>query len=305
MKNKRRYKFIKHPQNPTWIEVLIDYIESRGFEIPLLEVEETYQKPKRTCKPKAKLDKQEPIPTSNSFETLDTTTKENNQSAMKDSEDSQSPMNDPENSQSAMIDLENIAGKEIKKKMPSITVKTPEQKNIEEIKSKLKEESRIFYMNTKIRIQTSTLEEYKEILKYLEQNKLEFYTFNPLISNISKCVIKGLSPSTKENEIKTELLKKGIQIKHIRQLVKSSQNEEGEWIRKLLPIWILTYDKENQDEIFGLNGLMNYRIIVEELKNKNTITQCYRCQEIGHKAIYCKQKRENSSTTASIFKQIL
>ena len=128
----------------------------------------------------------------------------------------------------------------------------------------MKEDSRIQYMNTKIRIFTATQEEYKEVIKYAEQNKLEFFTYNPLVTNSSKCILKGLPPTTGEAEIKLELEKKEIKVSHVKQLVKSTLNEKEEWIRKPLSIWIITYVKESHQAIFGLNGLLNFKTTTEE-----------------------------------------
>ena len=59
-----------------------------------------------------------------------------------------------------------------KKKIPPINIKTSDPKIIEEIKLKLKHDSQIYYMNTKIKITTGTQQEYKLIMDYANEKNL-------------------------------------------------------------------------------------------------------------------------------------
>ena len=61
--------------------------------------------------------------------------------------------------------------------------------------------------------------------------------------------------------------------------------------RKPLPLWVLTYKKDHKELLYKTKGLLLYRITIEDLKQQeNNLSQCYRCQEYGHKAAFCKQK---------------
>ena len=49
---------------------------------------------------------------------------------------------------------------------------------------------------------------------------------------------------------------------------------------------------ETRAKLLDLNGLLHFRIKIEDLKKRQTVTQCLRCQGFGHKAIFCRLQRK-------------
>jgi hypothetical protein len=103
-------------------------------------------------------------------------------------------------------------------------------------------------------------------------------------------ILKGLDTSFTESEVFNEL--KGLQMKDI-EIVKVSylksrfkKDENGEGIA--LPMFLVQFTPQS-----SLGGLKNYdnlfdlKIRWEKLK-KNTVSQCFNCQRLGHTASGCK-----------------
>ena len=61
-----------------------------------------------------------------------------------------------------------------------------------------------------------------------------------------------------------------------------------------IPVWVLTVDNsdETRQKVKDLRGLLYFKITIEDLRNRRTVTQFLICQGFGHKAQYCKLTRK-------------
>ena len=61
-----------------------------------------------------------------------------------------------------------------------------------------------------------------------------------------------------------------------------------------LPVWILTFQKTDdlKDKLDSLTSLFCIRIHLDVYKGPAGVTQCYRCQEFGHLAAYCRKEEK-------------
>ena len=127
-----------------------------------------------------------------------------------------------------------------------------------------------------------------------EGGKLAIFHSQSTENTQNKYVLKGLPLLTEPTTIQDALQEKGIDIKQIRQMTKTYTDENNTHSMRKIPVWVLTvnYTDETRQKIKDLQGLLYFKIPIEELRNKRTVTQCLRCQGFGHKAQYCKLTRK-------------
>ena len=114
-----------------------------------------------------------------------------------------------------------------------------------------------------------------------------------MINNTTKYCLKGLPVQTDEKDIQAAFSDKEIHISNVRQMTKSTLVNET-ISHNPIPVWVLTTDnsKETRDKLMNLTGILYFRIKIEDLKQRQTITQCLRCQAFGHKAPFCRLIRK-------------
>ena len=122
----------------------------------------------------------------------------------------------------------------------------------------------------------NALEKAKELItKY----KLEYHSYTENSKKDKKLVIKGLPPLDIQ-EIEENMKKQGITPKKLTKLKHAKANE--------YPIYYLAVEPtENLAEIKKIRSICNIKIRWENYKNPRKITQCYRCQNMGHGSGNC------------------
>ena len=135
--------------------------------------------------------------------------------------------------------------------------------------------------------------EYSRLLTRTNEEQWEYYTYSPLVNDKTKFALKGLPNSTDCDTIKSALNDLNIHVNHVRQMTKS-HFENGQTRQNPIPVWVLTTDKtpETRAKLLDLTGILHFRIKIEDLKKRQTVTQCLRCQGFGHKATFCKLQRK-------------
>lgn len=134
-----------------------------------------------------------------------------------------------------------------------------------------------------IKIQLKSPDDYRSVTLYMENEGVEFHTYNTEKSNILKVIIKNIPSTIKPDELKQALGERNFEPTHVGQL----KDRMG----TPLPMYQVTLPKnEKSKEIFGITDIIHCKVRVEayrKAKNDN-ITQCHRCQRFGHTANYCK-----------------
>ena len=132
------------------------------------------------------------------------------------------------------------------------------------------------------------MEEYKAILSLGDHHLMEFFTHNPTVTQIFKSVLQGLPSTTTISAIQQACSDLNISISHVRQVWRSSVSPDGVRSKTFLPSWVLTHSPDVKPALSGLTGLLHFRVRIEDLKSKDRVFQCFRCQEFGHTAGFCK-----------------
>lgn len=92
-----------------------------------------------------------------------------------------------------------------------------------------------------LKIQANTEEDAQKIIRYFQDQKMEFYTFKSGEHKIIKLVMRGLPVDTPSTDIERQLKELRYPIESIRQLrkrVTDSQTASKEWID--LPLWVVS-----------------------------------------------------------------
>ena len=254
-----------------WFDALFHYLLKEEIEIPdTIDEDDAFQSPKKTCKSPSISSLSSIVPVSNNFAVLDTP------SATMDTVDSPSPKEKP-----ALV---------FKRNIPPISVKTTDPSALDKLRSILHQDPIIHYRQDRLRIQPSSVDAYKSILDFVSAQQWEFFTFNPVVSDSTKSVLRGLPPTTSEEDIRKAIQDKGVSVLHVRQLWKSTKSPEGVWSRTPLSVWYITHSKESKPALRAIVGLIHFRIHFEDPKKRGSLPQCFRCLEFGHHANFCKQQ---------------
>ena len=254
-----------------WFSELLRYLRVHDYEIPAApDSAETFISPKKTCKSSSVSSPCSAVPVRNTFAVLAPPP------AVMDTSATASPPDKPR-----LV---------FKRNIPPISIKTSDPSALDKLRSVLHQDTIIHYQPDRLRFRASSVEEYKEALDFVNAQQWEFFTFNPVVLDSAKSVLRGLPPSTPEEDIKQALQDKGICVLQVRQLWKSSQSSEGVWTKTPLSIWYISHSKTSSTALRALVGLLHFRIRWEDPKKRDSLPQCFRCLEFGHHANFCKQQ---------------
>ena len=172
-------------------------------------------------------------------------------------------------------------------KIPPLVVNTTtlkqEHKNelVNNIRN-LKLNIKIKYSSDNITIFTPTKETQQQVKELLIYENKQFHRYAETETKDIKLVIKGLPPLNPK-EIEENLISMGIQPKKVSQLKLPKQES--------YPIYYLAMEPSaNIAKIKAIKYLCCVKIRLETYKNPRKITQCYRCQEMGHGSSNCYAK---------------
>ena len=133
-----------------------------------------------------------------------------------------------------------------------------------------------------------SLNDYIKAKKILTAANTVYYTYTRKSQKLHTYLLKGLSNSFTEAEILEDL--KALKIEEI-QFTKMSRftTRKSNENNILLPIYIIQVSLDsNIGKLLKINRLNYLKVSWEKIK-KNDITQCHKCQRIGHTAQNYKQ----------------
>jgi len=139
------------------------------------------------------------------------------------------------------------------------------------------------YVATGLRVQTKTLVEHAATTQLLNQQKVEYFTYDPNPGTTTKFVLRGLPPNTSCEEIANALKENKIMLTHVKQMTKARVDQETrEKTHAPLPLWIVTIQKtpENIQNMKSLTGILFFKIKIEDLKNKKERDTMFQMPEV-------------------------
>lgn len=132
------------------------------------------------------------------------------------------------------------------------------------------------------KIQTKSVNEYRNVVSYFEKNKRNFYTYQMKAMRAFSVVIKGIDASVKCDDIKDELEEKGFKVRTVINIKNKLKVPQPMFRIELEP-----EKTKGKHPIYDVKYLLYRRIVVEEPYKRNGPVQCFNCQEYGHTSGYC------------------
>lgn len=132
-----------------------------------------------------------------------------------------------------------------------------------------------------IKLQVKTPDDYRTATKYMEEERIEFHTYNIDKTKQIKVVIKGLPPTIPTATVKTELEALGYEPSFVGQL-------KDQWGTPISIYQVTLPMSSKAKEIYELNKVCYSRIRVEKYNQKKDLIQCHRCQRFGHTQSTCR-----------------
>ena len=195
-------KFIFYSSDPeaTWLGHFLSYLASTGYTVPwILPTLFTSSLPRRRAKfVLLYLDLPEALPTSNSFDVLS-------------SVPPPAPFPPP-------VVPDPSPRMVFKHRVPPISIKLTSDTTLSLVKSILHDDTILLYLQDRIRIQASSLEEYNAILSLAAHHHVKFFTHNPTVTQISKSVLRSLPCTTSTDDIQQAFSALNRSIPHVRQM---------------------------------------------------------------------------------------
>ncbi|GFT58573.1 uncharacterized protein TNCV_1250411 [Trichonephila clavipes] len=140
------------------------------------------------------------------------------------------------------------------------------------------------HMRGYIKIEAQSSDDHRNITNYLKAKELEHYVIDPPSTRPLKLVIKGLPDNIDPEDIKTDLVSKGIKITKIAQLKKFVTKNS-------LPLYMIEIERdENVNDIYQVRSCLYMQIKLDPFRKSNRITQCYNCNYFHHASQNCSMK---------------
>jgi len=141
--------------------------------------------------------------------------------------------------------------------------------------------------NSNVKVLTHSDDEYRRVIKLLQDSKYEYHHFQLKSEKPFRIVIRGLNPATPATEIKEGLEKVGHTVRSANNI--SFKKKDGESVKTIkLPLFFVDLEpRPNNKEVMEVRYLAYQRISVESPKPCKDVPQCKRCQLFGHTKNYC------------------
>jgi len=131
----------------------------------------------------------------------------------------------------------------------------------------------------KIKLQLSSIDDYRKVTEFYNQNDVKYYSFNNPYNKTLSIIIRGV-PYGLSNQELLEELSKDYPVSKVTRLM----NRE----RQPTPLLSVVLEDSNAGrEIFNLRSLFYSIVKVEERRKSNKVLQCSNCMLTGHSKNYC------------------
>ncbi|TDG39032.1 hypothetical protein AWZ03_014547 [Drosophila navojoa] len=137
--------------------------------------------------------------------------------------------------------------------------------------------------NHGIRVQCKDIATYRKLVKYLDDNKVENYTFQLKSERGFRAIIRDLHYSTPDHYIREKLANLGHQVRFLRGIKSRFTKEPLDLFEvELAP-------SANNAEFMQITAIGNQRVKIEKPYKSSEVAQCHRCQKYGHTKNYCRR----------------
>jgi hypothetical protein len=158
-----------------------------------------------------------------------------------------------------------------------------------QLKSVVSEDFQFRSTRNGTRINNRGMAVFQSIKSHFENKHISYYSFYPKSEKHIKALIRHLAHDTPAEDISDGLVSLGFDVISVKRMktTRRSPPEESKVINLFLFLVTLPRTAKSQ-EIFRLPNLCHIAIRVEAYRAKNSLTQCYNCQEFGQVWANCK-----------------
>lgn len=135
--------------------------------------------------------------------------------------------------------------------------------------------------NNTIKINCTTPDIYRKLVKYLKENNIVYHTYQPKEERAFRVAIKYLHHTMDVKEITDDITSQGHKVRNI---INAKQRRTKE------PLNLFFVDLEpadNNKDIYKIRRILNSCVQIEPPRKDKNIIQCTRCQLYGHTKTYC------------------
>lgn len=141
---------------------------------------------------------------------------------------------------------------------------------------------------TEIKIQTFSPDDFRNVTKVLDGQKVTYYTHRLNSDRGITVVLKGIEKGVNTEEIKTALSENGFKVQLIYNMKNRNKELQPLYKIELEPSRDRLKNNEKVHPIYNLRYLLHRVVKVEEPHKRTGPVQCSNCQEYNHTKSYCK-----------------
>lgn len=132
-----------------------------------------------------------------------------------------------------------------------------------------------------LRIKPNDSENFIKIAKYLQANKLQYYSYSLACHRPKKVVVKYLPANTPEELILESLQDSNINISNAKVFnLRNKANEKTS-------AFVIQIRKEELTKLYAIKTICSVDVTLEPFRNRRGIPQCHNCQRYGHSSALC------------------
>ncbi|GFR12221.1 nucleic-acid-binding protein from transposon X-element [Trichonephila clavata] len=134
-----------------------------------------------------------------------------------------------------------------------------------------------------LRVYPETPAAYKKIRNYLDDNKMQAFTYQLKEDKEFKVVLRGMPADMSPQEIMDDLLVLGISPSYCHVMTNRKTHLP-------MPLFLVSLpSNEDNRNIYNISEVCSVKVTVEVLNKKPGPAQCYRCQGFFHNSRYCSR----------------
>ncbi|GFV19638.1 uncharacterized protein TNCV_478641 [Trichonephila clavipes] len=140
------------------------------------------------------------------------------------------------------------------------------------------------HMKGYFKIEAETEDHHREITAYLTEKSVGYYVINPPENRPLKLVIKSLPEDVEPEDVKKDLISKGINVEKVAQLKKFATKAR-------LPLFLIEITRDDSvNDIYQVRSVLYMQIKLDPFQKSNRVTQCYNCNNFHHASQNCFMK---------------
>lgn len=133
-----------------------------------------------------------------------------------------------------------------------------------------------------VRLMIKDIQSYRTIVKYFDDKKINFHTYQLKQERAFRVVVKNLHFSTPISAIKEEIQSLGHQVRNV-------MNIKSRMTKQPMSMFFIDLEpNQNNKSFYEIRSILNAIVKIEPPLKTKEIIQCYRCQGFGHSKTYCR-----------------